>query len=231
MRVLKPLLWGRLLLAAGSLTAVGVLSGWRLLYPLAVLLVLTAVLQPAGLRLLVRPRLWPLLLSPPLIGAFLPGHPDGVVGPLSYSASGLALGAAMSLRALCLLFTFQVALGGLSATRMIGVFRSRGLRGLGFALGVAQSMLATLEETSRTVLHTLRLRGGFRRRPLYSCRLFVVTVVSSTLRHGEDIVHAASARGFDPEEPARGRQVSAVPAGNLSGVPADEDSPPPGLAV
>jgi energy-coupling factor transporter transmembrane protein EcfT len=103
------------------------------------------------------------------------------------------------LRALCLLLLFQAALGGLSATRMIGVFNSRGLKGLGFALGVAQSMLATLAETSLTVFHTLRLRGGFRRRPFYSCRLFVVTVVSSTLRHGEDIVHAAAARGFDTD--------------------------------
>jgi energy-coupling factor transporter transmembrane protein EcfT len=191
--------WARLLLAAGSLTAVALLSGWRLLFPLMFLLLLTALLAPAGLRFLLRPRLWPLLLFPPLIGALLLGPRESVGLGLQFSGPGLALGLSMSLRALCLLLAFQAALGGLSATRMIGVFRSRGLKGLGFALGVAQSMLATLAETSLTVLHTLRLRGGFRRRPLYSCRLFVVTVVSSTLRHAEDIVHAASARGFDTD--------------------------------
>jgi energy-coupling factor transporter transmembrane protein EcfT len=191
--------WGRLLLAAAALTAVALLTGRRLLAPLAALLGLTALFQPAGLRLLARPRLWLFLLSPLLLGALLFGPRDSALWGLRFSLPGLALGLFMSLRALCLLLAFQVALGGLSPTRMIGLFRSRGLKGLAFALGVAQSMLTTLTETSLTVLHTLRLRGGFRRRPLFSCRLFVVTVVSSMLRHAEDIVHAASARGFDPD--------------------------------
>lgn len=199
MKVLELPLWSRLLLAAAALAALTALRGWRLLIPLTVLLVLAAVVQPAALRLLGRPRFWPLLLSPLLIGAFLLGDRGSMLWGLRYSSRGMELGAGMSLRALCLLVLFQVVLGGLSATRMIGVFRSRGLKGLGFALGVAQSMLSTLMETSLTVVHTLRLRGGFRRRPLFSCKLFVVTVISSTLRHAEDIVHAASARGFDTD--------------------------------
>jgi energy-coupling factor transporter transmembrane protein EcfT len=60
-------------------------------------------------------------------------------------------------------------------------------------------MLSTLSETSRIVLSTLRLRGAIRRHPLLALRLFVVAVVSAALRHGEDIVHAATARGFDAE--------------------------------
>ena len=105
----------------------------------------------------------------------------------------------MSVRAVCLLLIVQIALSGLSVARLIGLFHSRGLRGLSFALGVAYNMLSTLSETSRIVLSTLRLRGAIRRHPLLSLRLFVVAVVSATLRHGEDIVHGATARGFDAE--------------------------------
>ena len=60
-------------------------------------------------------------------------------------------------------------------------------------------MLSTLGEISLTTLYTLRLRGAFRRHPVRAVRLFVVTVVSAALRHAEDIVHAASVRGFDAQ--------------------------------
>lgn len=107
--------------------------------------------------------------------------------------------AALAGLALCLLLIFQIALGGLSVARLIGLFHSRGLKGLGFALGVAYNMLSTLSEISLTVLYTLRLRGAFRRHPVLSLRLFSVTVVSAALRHAEDIVHAAIVRGFDAQ--------------------------------
>lgn len=189
--------WLRLLLAAAALGGLVVLRGPALLGLLATLAGLLWGLHPASLRAAPRLRFWLLVLTPPLAGALLLEPRELTLGFLRLSRQGMLDGLWLSVRAACLLLIFQLALGALSVSRLIGLFHSRGLRGLGFALGVAYNMLSTLSETSRIVLATLRLRGAFRRRPLLALRLFVVAVVSSALRHGEDIVHAATARGFD----------------------------------
>jgi len=191
--------WVRLLLTVASLAGLAVCRGPALLGLLAALIVLNLLLQPAALRLFARLHFWLFALAPLLIGAALFGPRDLSLGFLNISRQGLTTGWSMSVRAVCLLLIVQIALSGLSVARLIGLFHSRGLRGLSFALGVAYNMLSTLSETSRIVLSTLRLRGAIRRHPLLSLRLFVVAVVSATLRHGEDIVHAATARGFDAE--------------------------------
>ena len=197
MRSDRRLVGLRLAATIASLAGLALLKGPGLLVLTAALIVLNLLLNPEGLALFGKLRLWPFLLAPPLIGAAVLGPRDLALGALRLSREGLALGLVMSGRALCLLLTFQVALGGLSVTRLIGVFHSRGLKGLGFALGVAYNMLATLGEISLTTLYTLRLRGAFRRHPVRAFRLFAVTVVSAALRHAEDIVHAATVRGFD----------------------------------
>jgi len=189
--------WVRILLAGSALAGLAFCRGPLLLGLLAVLVALHLFLQPSALLLVVRLRFWLFALSPLIIGSALFGARDLSLGFFKVSTQGLQAGLWMSVRAVCLLLIFQLALGGLSVTRLIGLFHSRGLRGLGFALGVAHNMLATLSEISRIVLSTLRLRGAFRRHPLLALRLFVVAVVSAVLRHGEDIVHAATARGFD----------------------------------
>ena len=199
MRIVKRLYRFRLLLTLASLVVLAFFRGAELLVLLAALILVNILLKPNGLNLLRRMRFWLFAFSPLLIGAVFFGPRDLSFGVLRISRQGLGLGLMMSARAVCLLLTFQIALSGLSVTRMIGLFHSRGLKGLGFALGVAYNMLSTLSEISLTVLYTLRMRGAFRRHPLLSLRLFIVTVVSAALRHGEDIVHAATARGFDAE--------------------------------
>jgi hypothetical protein len=81
-------------------------------------------------------RFWLFLLSPLLLGAAFFGPRDLSFGFLRISPQGLALGMTMSARAVCLLLTFQIA------------------------LGVAYNMLSTLSEISLIVLYTLRLRGA-----------------------------------------------------------------------
>jgi hypothetical protein len=189
----------RILLAAAALAGLAFCRGSALAGLLAALIALQLLLQPAALLIVTRLRFWLFALAPLLIGAALFGPRDLSLGFLNVSGQGLLAGLWMSVRAVCLLLIFQLALSGLSVTRLIGLFHSRGLRGLGFALGVASNMLATLSEISRIVLSTLRLRGAVRRHPLLSLRLYVVAVVSAALRHGEDIVHAATARGFDAQ--------------------------------
>ncbi len=164
---------------------------------LGALLLVNLLLDASSLRPILRARFWVFLLAPVAAGALFIGVRDLPIAALRVSREGLAAGVAMSARAVCLLLIFQLALGGLSVSGLIRLLHLRKLRGLGFALGVAHNMLATLSETSRVVLSTLRLRGALARHPLRSLRLFVVAVVSAGLRHAEDIVHAAAARGFD----------------------------------
>jgi energy-coupling factor transporter transmembrane protein EcfT len=109
----------------------------------------------------------------------------------------------MSLRALCLIMTLQLLVAGLTVSRLMRWFERRGLKGLGFALGVAQNMLSTLAETAEGAFISIRLRGGFRRRPFHGLGLFIVTVVAGTLAHADQVVHAACARAFDPSPSTR----------------------------
>jgi energy-coupling factor transporter transmembrane protein EcfT len=74
-----------------------------------------------------------------------------------------------------------------------------GLRGLGFATGVAVNMLPTIQESLVTSYRALRLRGGFRRRPWQGARLLLVKVIANSLRHADDIVGSAESRAFSVE--------------------------------
>mgnify|MGYP000735528105 CR=1 FL=1 len=197
MRILRPSLRLRALLALAALAGLAALRGPALLILPAALALLNLLFEPAAARQFLRPRFWIFALAPPAIASVFLGPRDLPLAFLRLSRQGLQAGLAMSARAVCLLLIFQLALGALSVSRLIRLLHYRGFRGLGFALGVAHNMLATLSETSGTVLHTLRLRGALRRHPFQSLRWFLVAVVSATLRHGEDIVHAACARGFD----------------------------------
>jgi energy-coupling factor transporter transmembrane protein EcfT len=103
----------------------------------------------------------------------------------------------MAGRAFALMLAFSLGMSALSLSDMLAVFDRLHLRGLGFALGVAMNLLATLQEMARTTFETIKLRGGLRR-PLTALRLFLVTLISNTLRYGDQIVNAATVRAFDP---------------------------------
>jgi len=150
-----------------------------------------------GLRVLARPRLWVFVLSILALGPFVLGEPDTRWGVLRLSRAGLEMGFWMALRALTLMLVFGVSLGGLSIAQMMRLLDRLGLRGLGFALGVALNLGPALRDAAEAAYHTLRLRGGLRR-PVLSARLFLVTVIANGLRYGDDVVKAALARGFDP---------------------------------
>ncbi|MBN1837141.1 MAG: hypothetical protein JW820_14895, partial [Spirochaetales bacterium] len=117
----------RLAATVACLAALSFLKGPWLLLPAGALIAANRLFNPDGLALLGRLRTWLFLLSAPVIGAVVLGPRDLTLGVLHLSREGLALGLAMSGRALCLLLAFQVALGGLSVSRLIGVFHSRGL--------------------------------------------------------------------------------------------------------
>jgi hypothetical protein len=151
----------------------------------------------AGLQVLASRRFWLLILSILALSPFILGEADVRWGVLRLSRTGLETGVWMALRAATLTLAFSASLGVLSLAQMIRLFDGLGLRGLGFALGVALNLVPVLRDVVGAAYHTLRLRGGFRR-PVQDARLFLITVMANGLRYGDDVVKAASARAFDP---------------------------------
>lgn len=153
-------------------------------------------------------KTWILLLSLVLISAFTLGEKDLAWGFLRLSSAGLRAGIEMSLRGLAILLAFAASIGALSVSALSQLFEKMGMKGLGFALGVAMNMTTVLGEVSSTAYHTLRLRGGFRR-PRFlieDTRLLLLGIFTNALRHGDDVVLAASARAYDPAR-AAGEQI------------------------
>jgi energy-coupling factor transporter transmembrane protein EcfT len=102
----------------------------------------------------------------------------------------------MALRATIILVTVTGFAATVPVGDLAGLMERAGLKGLGFALGVAVNMLPTVQETVTNAYQALRLRGGFRRQRLQAVRFLLVTVVVNSLRHADDIVNAAEARAF-----------------------------------
>ena len=182
---------------AWALLLIALLPNPQLVLLLALVLGFGLLGGGQGLHPLKKVRFWTLVLSIVAVSSFFLREADLAWGWLRLSSEGFEMGLWMALRAACLSLAFSTSVGRLSASELSRLFESIRLKGLGFSLGVALNLLPVLAETIEMTYHTLRLRGGFRR-PWLSLRLFLVTVISNALRYGEDVVRAASARGFDP---------------------------------
>ena len=156
-----------------------------------------------GLRPIRRLEFWALVASAVVFSPLLIGEKDFSLLGIPISSQGFWAGLWMALRAV----SVALAVGGVayavSADEMARLFEMAGLRGLGFAVGVAFNMLPTLEETARNVYEAMRLRGGFRQERLQALRMLLVTIVVNALRRGEEVVEAAEARAFRPDGPRR----------------------------
>jgi len=210
--------WGYLVFLLWTLLLVGLLPDQRLALLLGSVFLFAFLTGGGGLHTLRQPRFWILILSALALGPLVLGDQkekwDLAWGWLHLSRAGFWMGLWMALRALCLTVAFSVALNVLSVSEMARLFETVGLKGLGFALGVALNLLPTLRETATAAYHTLRLRGGFRRRPWQALKLFLITVIANALRHSDDVVNAAAARAFEPTvrrgEPVRFQQADGL---------------------
>jgi energy-coupling factor transporter transmembrane protein EcfT len=186
--------WGYLVFLLWTLLLVGLLPDQRVALLLGSVLLFALLTGSDGLRPMRQPRFWTLILSALALGPLVLGEKDLAWGWLRLSRAGFWMGLWMALRALCLTVAFSVALSALSVSEMARLFETVGLKGLGFAL----NLLPTLQESAMAAYHTLRLRGGFRRRPWQSLKLFLITVIANALRHSDDVVNAAAVRAFEP---------------------------------
>jgi len=172
--------------------------GWRAAAACGVIVVLAAIASPASLATLRSRRFWLfliLLLVPAAL--FLGGDAQEATG-LAFSMSGLQAGVVMALRAIGIMVAVSGFAASVSVTDLGHLLERLGMRGLGFALGIAVNMLPTVQSNLTTAYQALRLRGGLRR-PWMGLRLLLVTVAANSLRHADDIVGSAEARAFSPD--------------------------------
>jgi energy-coupling factor transporter transmembrane protein EcfT len=198
--------WGYFFFTLWGLGAGLAAKGWRLGALAAVELLFGLLWSREGLDPLRRWRFWVFIGAAVAIGPWLGRRAELTETGFADWWPGLYLGLEMAGRALTLMLAFSLGLSSLSLSDMVAIFDRLRLRGLGFALGVAMNLLVILQEMTRTTFETIKLRGGLRRPPM-AVRLFLVTVVSNTLRYGDQVVSAASVRAFDPDK-GRGRSLS-----------------------
>jgi energy-coupling factor transporter transmembrane protein EcfT len=191
--------WGYLAFTLWGLGMALAVEGWRLGALAVVELIFGLAWSREGLGPLRRLRFWVFIAAAVALGPWL-GRSAGLTrSGAALSWLGLSMGLEMAGRALTLMLAFSLGLSSLSLSDLVAIFDRLRLRGLGFALGVAMNLLETLQNMAVVTFETIKLRGGLKR-PFVALRLFLVTLVSNTLRYGEQVVHAASVRAFDPRQ-------------------------------
>lgn len=191
--------WSYLGFFVWTLVMVAVLPATRVPWLLGLIIALGLAI--AGTKIgqtLANWRLWLILLLVIVLSSFIVGEADVHWGGIRLSSDGFWVGLWMATRALCITLGFAASIGALSVSEMSRLFERLGLKGLGFALGVALNMTHVLREVVHVTYHTCRLRGGFRRNVLSGGRRFLIGTITNALRYGDDVVLAASARAFDP---------------------------------
>ncbi len=159
-------------------------------------------LYPFALRRLARPR-WLIILGSLFLVNIIFGYPEGgtdwMVLGLHLSSSALLNGMQMTLRAVLILLAADGFSSSVNITEIAGLFERGGLQGLGFSIGVATNLLPDLRQSSMIAWHSLRMRGGLRANWWRGIQLLLLTVLSNSLSHAEEIVLAAEVRAFRPE--------------------------------
>ena len=159
-----------------------------------------ALVYPLAFRRLLHWR-WALFLGFLLVPNLLwVGVHDSVWLGIPVSVEGLENGWRMVLRAVIVVLAVDGFTASVSVSEITALFERAGLKGLGFALGVAVNLLSALRESVTHTWHSLWLRGGFRQQRFQALRLLFMTVVAGALRRVEEISLAAEARAFSPDQ-------------------------------
>jgi energy-coupling factor transporter transmembrane protein EcfT len=173
--------------------------GVRVFVVVGLVVAFSALFCKGGLRPLRRWAFWFLVASALALSPFFIGDKDVSLFGLGLSYQGFWVGLWMALRGVSIMLAMNAFSNAVSITEVARLFEWAGLKGLGFAIGVAFNMLPTIRETIDTLYQAIKLRGGFRRKRLTTVRTLAIAVVVNSLRHGEEIVNAAEARAFDPK--------------------------------
>jgi energy-coupling factor transporter transmembrane protein EcfT len=203
--------YGHLLFFVGTVVTAILAREAELVCVLLATLIFASLFSAKSLRLLLRWQLWAFVLPTLALSPLLIGERDFLLWGLRLSPEGFWAGFWMVTRALSIALAGAVFARSVSVVQMAQLCEGMGLKGLGFALGVATNVLPTIQETMETSYQAMRLRGGFRSRRLHTLKLLLVTVIAGSLRRGDDIVWAAEARAFDPAQ-SRGQPIAVARA-------------------
>ena len=190
--------WGYLCFLVWALVLAVLAPGARVVLVLALVVAFCILFCAASLRLVLRPGFWLLIVSALLFSPLFIGEKDLTLWGVSLSRQGFWAGLWMTARAVSIALAFNGFASRVSVVQMAALLERVGLKGLGFALGVAFNVLPAIQETMGSSITALRLRGGLRRDRLGSLKKLLVTIVARSLRRGEEIVDGAEARAFDP---------------------------------
>lgn len=196
--------WGYLSFLVGAVAMAVLAPGPRVFVVLGLVVSFCALFCTGSLRLLRHARFWLFIALALLLSPFFIGEKDVTRWGLRLSRQGFWAGLWMTGRALSIGLAFNGFASRVSVAELATLLESAGLKGLGFALGVAFNALPIIQEAAGDACTAMRLRGGFRRERFAALKKLLVTVVAGSLRRGEEIVDAAEARAFDPAR-AQGR--------------------------
>ncbi len=192
-------IWGHLVFLVWAVVLAILAQGVRVFFVLGLVVTFSALFCKGGLRPLHRWGFWFLVASAMALSPFFIGDKDVSLFGLWLSYQGFGVGLWMALRGVSIVLAMNAFSNAVSIAEVARLFEWAGLKGLGFAIGVAFNMLPTIRETIDTLYQAIKLRGGFRRNRLTTLRTLTIAVVVNSLRHGDEIVNAAEARAFDPE--------------------------------
>jgi energy-coupling factor transporter transmembrane protein EcfT len=190
---------GYLACGLGSLVSATVVGGWHAALAFLLAVALALLLYPGALLALRRRRFWLFTAILVVSSGLLLTDGGADWRTTGMSLYGLRVGVQMAFRAATILVAVSGILERVGVAQLAAMLERLGVEGLGFALGVALNSLPVIGETARNSLAALRLRGGFRRERAVAVRQLLLTVVTNSLRYGEQVVTAAEARAYSPD--------------------------------
>ena len=170
----------------------------RLLLSTGVCLTVAWMIYGLDFRRLLRPR-WLLMIVLLTLPPVLWMEPDYYLWRIPISIEGVQLGLQMILRAIAILVVVNGLTACVDISTLAGLFERLGLHGLGFSMGVALNLLPSLRQSATNAWHSLKMRGGLRRKRWRGLQLLAITIITNALRRSEEIALAAEARAFSPE--------------------------------
>jgi len=191
-------LWGYLFFLWAIALAI-LAQGSKVIFVLAFALIFSLLFCEGAFRGMHRWRFWLLIASALLISPLAIGDRDISLFGLWVSREGLWTGLWMSFRAMAIALAANALASFVSVAEMAQLLEKVGLKGLGFALGVALNMLPTLREAAGNTFNAMRLRGGFRHHRFQTLKMLFVAVIVNSLQHADQVVDAAEMRAFNVE--------------------------------
>ncbi len=193
-------LWGYLLFFLWAIALAILAQGSRVIPVLASTLIFSLLFCEGAFRQTRRWRFWLLVASALLISPLAVGERDTSLLGIWISREGFWTGVWMALRAMTIALAANAFASLVSVAEMAQLLEKVGLKGLGFAIGVALNMLPTIQETAGNTFNAMKLRGGFRRHRFKALKMFFVSIIVNSLRHADQVVDAAEIRAFSVEK-------------------------------